>query len=117
MDIGRLCIKKRGREKGRKCAVIEVIDDVYVLIDGPEVKRRRCNINHLEPLNEKLEIQNKASDNEINQFLKESVSEQTEETPESEEEGQVKKESVTEENKKVEEEKGVIGESEREASS
>lgn len=78
MEIGRLCIKKKGREKGRKCTVVDIIDDTYVLIDGPEVKRRRCNMSHLEPLNQKLDIQKDASSKDINQALTGSISEEPE---------------------------------------
>lgn len=82
MEIGRLCVKKRGREEGQKCAVIDVIDDTYVLIDGPEVKRRRCNVKHLEPLEQKLEIGKGASSDDINRALTESGSKETEKPPE-----------------------------------
>ena len=34
LSVGRLCIKTSGREAGRKCAVVKVIDDTSVLIDG-----------------------------------------------------------------------------------
>ncbi len=55
MEPGRLCVKVAGRESGRICVVIKRIDDNFVLIDG-FVKRRRCNIKHLEPLPYKIEV-------------------------------------------------------------
>lgn len=63
-EIGRLCIKIAGRDAGKKCVIVEKIDNVHVLIDG-ETRRRKCNINHLEPLNKKLEVNDKASHDEI----------------------------------------------------
>ncbi|UCH37263.1 MAG: 50S ribosomal protein L14e [Candidatus Bathyarchaeota archaeon] len=68
-DIGRVCVKTTGREANRKCVVVEIIDKSFALITGPRglsgVKRRRANINHLKPLNEKLAISRGASDEEI----------------------------------------------------
>jgi large subunit ribosomal protein L14e len=60
MEIGRLCVKIAGRDAGRKCVIIDVIDDNFVLIDG-DVRRRKCNIKHLEPLNQTIEIGKGAS--------------------------------------------------------
>jgi large subunit ribosomal protein L14e len=45
-----------------------------VLVTGPKtvtgIKRRRANINHLEPLAEKVEIKRGASDDEVVEALK-----------------------------------------------
>ncbi|MEM3979819.1 MAG: KOW motif-containing protein, partial [Ignisphaera sp.] len=46
IEVGRICVKIAGREAGRKCVIVDIIDDNYVLIMGPKsmngVKRRRC---------------------------------------------------------------------------
>lgn len=55
MDVGRLCVKIAGRDAGKKCVIIEVIDDKFVMVDG-ETRRRKCNVKHLEPLKEMLKI-------------------------------------------------------------
>ena len=47
-DIGRVCVKIAGRDAGKKCIIIDQLDDKYVLIDG-QTRRRKCNISHLEP--------------------------------------------------------------------
>ena len=65
MDIGRVCLKVQGREKGERCVVIDVIDRNYVIVTGPNVKRRRVNMNHIQPLNETVSIQRNASDEEV----------------------------------------------------
>lgn len=69
IEIGRICIKIAGREAGRKCIIVDIIDENYVLITGPKqltgVKRRRCNINHIEPLDKKIDIPKGASDEEV----------------------------------------------------
>ncbi len=60
MEIGTVCVKIAGRDAGLKAAVIEKLDSNFVLIDG-QVRRRKCNLKHLEPLNKKIDIKNKAS--------------------------------------------------------
>ena len=56
IEVGRICVKLAGREAGEKCVIIEVIDDKFVEVVGNTVKNRRCNIKHLEPLNETIEV-------------------------------------------------------------
>jgi large subunit ribosomal protein L14e len=70
IETGRVCVKIAGKEAGKKCVIVEIIDPNYVLVSGPEVKRKRCNITHLEPLEEKVDIKEGASDEEINQLIK-----------------------------------------------
>ncbi|RLG87986.1 MAG: 50S ribosomal protein L14e [Thermoprotei archaeon] len=75
IEVGRICVKLRGREAGRKCVIVDIIDDNFVLITGPKgvsgVKRRRVNINHIEPLDKKIEISKGASDEEVLKALEE----------------------------------------------
>jgi large subunit ribosomal protein L14e len=74
IEIGRICMKLAGRETGKKCVIIDVMDKSFVLITGPQkvtgVKRRRVNINHVKPLQEKIEIPRGASDDEVTTILK-----------------------------------------------
>ena len=69
IEIGRICMKQKGRETGKKCVIIDVMDQSFVLVTGPKkvtgVKRRRVNIAHLQPLQEKIDISRGASDEEI----------------------------------------------------
>jgi len=58
--IGRLAMKIAGRDAGRKCAVVEMIDDNFVLVDG-DVRRKRVNLKHLEPLEKTIDIKDGAS--------------------------------------------------------
>ena len=60
LEIGRLYIKIAGRDAGKTACVVDIIDDNYVLIDGA-VRRRKCNIAHLEPLDKMIKIQKGAS--------------------------------------------------------
>lgn len=54
-DIGRMCVKIAGRDAGKKCVILEVLDNGYVLVDG-ETRRRKCNTKHLSPLKETITV-------------------------------------------------------------
>ena len=73
IEVGRICVKQAGRENGKKCVVIDVMDKSFVLVTGPTkitgIKRRRVNINHIMPLEDKIEVKRGASDDEVAQSL------------------------------------------------
>ncbi len=73
IEVGRICVKQVGRECCKKCVVIDVMDKSFVLVTGPKkvtgVKRRRVNINHIMPLQERIEVKRGASDDEVSQAL------------------------------------------------
>ena len=69
MDIGRVCVKIAGKEAGQKVAIVEVVDQNYVVVTGPTVKRRRCNVKHLEATEKKLEITKDISDADVTKQL------------------------------------------------
>ena len=58
IEVGRVCVKTAGREAGEKCVIIELIDEKFVEVVGTLVKNRRCNIGHLEPLEETIDVSN-----------------------------------------------------------
>jgi large subunit ribosomal protein L14e len=60
IQVGRICVKIAGRDAGKKCIIIDVLDNKTVLVDG-ETRRRKCNIMHLEPLDETVDIEKNAS--------------------------------------------------------
>ena len=68
VEVGRVCVKLAGREAGRKCVVVDVIDKNFVLVTGPVkvsgVKRRRVNVGHVEPMDVKVRIE-KGDDDEV----------------------------------------------------
>lgn len=74
IEVGRICIKILGREAGKKCVIVDLVDKNYVLITGPKtvtgIKRRRANINHLEATQDKIEMNRGATDEEIAEALK-----------------------------------------------
>jgi large subunit ribosomal protein L14e len=73
IEVGRICVKQAGREIGKKCVVIDVMDKSFILVTGPKkltgVKRRRVNLNHVSALEDKIEVKRGASDEEVTQAL------------------------------------------------
>ena len=73
IEVGRICVKQSVRETGKKCIVIDVMDKSFVLVTGPKkvtgIKRRRVNINHVMPLQDKVEVKRGASDEEVTSVL------------------------------------------------
>lgn len=64
IEIGRICVKIAGRDAGHRCVIIELIDNNFVMVDG-DVRRKRCNIAHLEPLPEVIKIKKGESHSSI----------------------------------------------------
>jgi len=75
IDVGRICVKLTGREAGKKCVVVDIVDKNFVLVTGPKqlngVKRRRVNVSHIEPTERKVNIGRGESDAEMMKALDE----------------------------------------------
>jgi len=69
-DIGRICIKTMGREAGKYCVVVDIIDKNYILIDGLKVKRRRTNYKHIEPILDTIDIKKGALHKDVEAAIK-----------------------------------------------
>ncbi len=69
IEIGRVCVKIAGRDAGEIAVVVDVLNDKYVLIDG-NVRRRKCNIRHIEPTDKVLKIKKNATTEEILKAMK-----------------------------------------------
>jgi large subunit ribosomal protein L14e len=69
IEVGRVAVKIAGRDAGKKCVIIDIIDKTFVMIDG-ETRRRKCNINHLELVDEVIALDKNASHNEIIKVFK-----------------------------------------------
>ena len=74
IEIGRICIKLKGGETGKKCVIVDIIDKSFVLITGPKnltgIKRRRVNVQHIQPTEDSIKIKRGASDDDIINALK-----------------------------------------------
>ncbi|MEK6901892.1 MAG: 50S ribosomal protein L14e [Nanoarchaeota archaeon] len=67
-EVGRMCMKIAGRDAGRKCVVIEHVDDHFVVVDG-DVRRKKVNVKHLEPLTEVVNVKNGAGHDEVQKLF------------------------------------------------
>ncbi len=67
-DIGRVCVKIAGRDSGKTAIVVDKISDNIVLIDG-NVRRKKCNIKHLEPLKNVLKVKKGASTSDVHKVM------------------------------------------------
>ncbi|MBW2977790.1 50S ribosomal protein L14e [Candidatus Woesearchaeota archaeon] len=70
IEVGRICVKIAGRDARHKCVVVDILDKNYVLIDG-DVRRKKCNVKHLESLDKLIKIKKGAShDTIVSEFKK-----------------------------------------------
>ena len=76
LETGRIVLKIAGREAGKYAVIIDSVKDNFVLITGPKsitgVKRRKCNIDHIEPTEHKFDIDAKADDVSVENLWKSS---------------------------------------------
>ncbi|MHA1972176.1 MAG: 50S ribosomal protein L14e [Candidatus Hodarchaeales archaeon] len=72
IEVGRVVVKTAGREALQKAVIVDLVDQNFVLISGAgisPVKRRRCNIKHLRPLEISLSIKRGAKDEDIQKAI------------------------------------------------
>jgi large subunit ribosomal protein L14e len=73
IEVGRVCVKIAGREAGGRCVIVDIVDKNFVVVTGPKtvsgVKRRRVNVNHIEPTRTKVDIKRGATDDEVSEAL------------------------------------------------
>lgn len=73
IEVGRICVKLLGREAGKKCVIVDVVDKNFALITGPKivtgVRRRRTNLDHLKSTPETVELKKGATDDEVEKAL------------------------------------------------
>ena len=68
LDIGRVCIKTAGRETGKIAIVVKKEEDGFVLVDG-NVKRRKCNVGHLQPTDKIIKIKENDSTGNVHKAM------------------------------------------------
>jgi len=64
IEVGRVCVKIAGREADKPCVIVEKIDDNFVLIDGL-VRRKKCNIKHLEFTTKIVKVSKSSSSQDV----------------------------------------------------
>jgi large subunit ribosomal protein L14e len=72
IEVGRVIVKTAGREALMKAVIVDLIDQNFALISGAGVspiKRRRCNIKHIRPLDLTVDIKRGANDEDIQKAI------------------------------------------------
>jgi len=67
-DVGKVVMKIAGRDAGKVGVIVDVLDETYVLIDG-DVRRRKVNIAHIEPMANSVKVKKGASHDEVAKAL------------------------------------------------
>ncbi|MFA4983524.1 MAG: 50S ribosomal protein L14e [Candidatus Micrarchaeia archaeon] len=59
IQVGRVCVKTKGRDSGEKVVVTKVIDGNFVMVRSPARKKgeRKCAVLHLEPTDTVVSVQ------------------------------------------------------------
>lgn len=68
IQIGRVCVKIAGRDAGQYAVVLSEPEKNKVLIDG-NVRRKKCNLKHLEPTSTMLEVKSNASTEDVHKAM------------------------------------------------
>ncbi len=82
LEVGRVCIKKYGRDAGKKAVITAIESDGFVrILTAVRAKERRCNPKHLEFLTQKIDIKDKeAVDGTIGRIARKSQSQDVRES-------------------------------------
>ena len=66
LEPGRVCVKKYGRDAGSRAVVTKVLGNGFVnVVTSVRGRERRCNIKHLEFLDENVDPSDKAAVNKV----------------------------------------------------
>lgn len=66
LEVGRVCIKKYGRDAGKKAVIVAVDGKGFVrIVTSMRNKERSCNPKHLEFLNQTVDIKDKDAVNDV----------------------------------------------------
>tara|TARA_Y100000310_G_C20699207_1_gene828106 strand:- start:6562 stop:6957 length:396 start_codon:yes stop_codon:yes gene_type:complete len=68
-EVGRLAVKIAGRDAGKVCVIVDVLEGNRVLVDG-ETRRKKVNPKHLEPLGQLVKLSKGASHDDVKKALK-----------------------------------------------
>jgi len=71
MEQGMVCVKTQGKEAGKKCVVLDFDKKTgMATVEGPFVKKRKCNPKHLVPTGKKVAVKKSAGKKELAELLK-----------------------------------------------
>lgn len=69
VKVGQVALKIAGRDAGELAVVVSILDKNHVLVDG-NVRRRKCNLSHLEFLGKEVKVKEGANTNDVRKSLK-----------------------------------------------
>jgi len=70
MEPGMVCVKSRGRQAGKRVVVLEFDRKTgMAVVEGPFVKKRKCNPKHLLPLGKKVEVKKGLGKKELGELI------------------------------------------------
>ena len=70
IQVGQVCVKTTGRSAGKKVIVVGIEKDGFVIVEGLDVKRKRCNPLHLFVTPQVADISKSAKREEVVAALK-----------------------------------------------
>ncbi len=50
IQVGRKCVKTKGRKAGKTVTISKIIDRNFVEVSDDKGKAKKCNVMHLEPI-------------------------------------------------------------------
>jgi large subunit ribosomal protein L14e len=53
IEVGRVCVKKKGVDSGEEVVVVKIIDANTVMVKGAKGKESKASVRHLEPTSRK----------------------------------------------------------------
>lgn len=69
IETGRVCVKTRGRNTGKKVVVMDV-EKGFAVIDGIGFKKKKCNVLHLFPTTQKIHVTKNSTHEHVEKLLK-----------------------------------------------
>ncbi|MFH1125649.1 MAG: 50S ribosomal protein L14e [Candidatus Altiarchaeota archaeon] len=70
IEAGRVCRKTSGIEAGKLCVILTKPDKNHVTVAGPNIKKGKVNINHLEPLPNTVKANKDSTQAEVAELLR-----------------------------------------------
>jgi len=71
IEAGMVCIKTQGKEAGKKVIVLDTDKKTgFLTIEGPHVKKRKCNPRHLLPTGQKVTAKKGMTKKDLEELLK-----------------------------------------------
>jgi large subunit ribosomal protein L14e len=67
-EVGTVCMKLAGRDAGKLCVVTEVLDNLFVKVDG-YTRPRKVNLKHLQPTGKTVDVKKGATSKDIQALL------------------------------------------------